>query len=191
VSNKIENQKMNEEIVRELVQRFKHGEEKAYNELVNLYKQRIFNLVLKMVRNREDAMDLAQEAFVKAYHSLKDFREEASFSTWLYRIAVNLCLNFTQRDRFRSFILLEDLTQPVLSSDSPLKDLEQKELDKAIDQAVLNLPSKQRTVFILRHYQELPHSEIAKILDKSEGTIKANYFQAIKKLKKSLAGFIE
>jgi RNA polymerase sigma-70 factor, ECF subfamily len=191
VSNKIENQKMNEEIVRELVRRFKHGEEKAYNELVNLYKQRIFNLALKMVRNREDAMDLAQEAFVKAYHSLKDFREEASFSTWLYRIAVNLCLNFTQRDKFRSFILLEEMTQPVLSNDSPLKDLEQKELHQAIDQAVLNLPGKQRAVFILRRYQELPHSEIAKILDKSEGTIKANYFQAVKKLRKSLAGFME
>jgi RNA polymerase sigma-70 factor (ECF subfamily) len=191
VSNKIENQKMNEEIVRELVGRFKHGDEKAYNELANLFKQRIFNLVLKMVRNREDAMDLAQEAFVKAYHSLKDFREEASFSTWLYRIAVNLCLNFTQRDKFRSFILLEEVSQPVLSSESPLKDLEQKELNQAIDQAVLNLPSKQRAVFILRHYQELPHSEIAKILDKSEGTIKANYFQAVKKLRKSLAGFME
>jgi len=106
---------MNEEIVRELVRRFKHGEEKAYNELVNLYKQRIFNLVLKMVRNREDAMDLAQEAFVKAYHSLKDFREEASFSTWLYRIAVNLCLNFTQRDKFRSFILLETFKVLILT----------------------------------------------------------------------------
>jgi RNA polymerase sigma-70 factor (ECF subfamily) len=136
-------------------------------------------------------MDLAQEAFVKAYHSLKDFREEASFSTWLYRIAVNLCLNFTQRDKFRSFILLEEMSQPVLSKDSPLKDLEQKELNQAIDRAVLNLPGKQRAVFILRHYQELSHSEIAKILDKSEGTIKANYFQAVKKLKKSLAGFIE
>jgi len=191
VSNKLEHQKANEEIIRELVWKFKHGEEKAYNELVNLFKQKIFNLVLKMVRNREDAMDLAQEVFVKAYHSLKDFREEASFSTWLYRIAVNLSLNFTQRDKFRSFILLEEMTQPVLSKDSPLKDLEQKELNQAIDRAVLKLPGKQRAVFILRHYQELPHSEIAKILDKSEGTIKANYFQAVKKLRKFLAGFTE
>jgi len=182
---------MNEEKTQELIQRFKQGEEKAFNELVNLYKKKIFNLVLRMVRNKEDAMDLTQEVFVKVYHSLKDFRGQSSFSTWLHRIAVNLCLNFTQRDKFRSFISLPDLVQPVISSSSPLKDFEKKELDKAIDRAVSNLPKKQRAVFVLRHYQELPHSEIAKVMDKSEGTIKANYFQAIKKLKKSLAHFVE
>jgi RNA polymerase sigma-70 factor (ECF subfamily) len=191
VSNHIESEKMNEEITQELIRRFKQGEEKAFNELVNLYKKRIFNLVLRMVRNQEDAMDLAQEVFVKVYHSLKDFRGESSFSTWLHRIAVNLSLNFTQRDRFRSFISLPDLTQPVLSSDSPLKDYEKKELDKAIDQAVLSLPKKQKAVFVLRHYQELQYSEIANVMGKSEGAVKANYFQALKKLKKSLTHFEE
>ena len=182
---------MNEEKTQELISRFKAGEEKAFNELVNLYKKRVFNLVLRMVRNKEDAMDLAQEVFVKAYHSLKDFRGESSFSTWVHRIAVNLSLNFTQRDKFRSFISLPDLTQPVLSTDSPLRDFEKKQINEAIDQAVLSLPQKQRVVFILRHYQELPYAEIANIMDKSEGTIKANYFQAIKKLRKSLAHFGE
>ncbi|HEX9913186.1 MAG TPA: sigma-70 family RNA polymerase sigma factor [candidate division Zixibacteria bacterium] len=182
---------MDEEITQELIRRFKQGEEKAFNELVSLYKKGIFNLVFRMVRNQEDAMDLAQEVFVKVYHSLKDFRGESSFSTWLHRIAVNLSLNFTQRDRFRSFISLPDLTQPILSSNSPLKDYEKKELDKAIDQAVLSLPKKQKAVFVLRHYQELQYSEIAEVMGKSEGAVKANYFQAIKKLRKSLAHFGE
>jgi len=175
----------------ELISRFKKGEERAFNDLVNLHKKRIFNLALRMVRNKEDAMDLAQEVFVKAYHSLKDFRGDSSFSTWLHRIAVNLCLNFTQRDKFRSFISLPDLGQPVISSSSPLRDFEKKELDNTIDQAVLALPKKQRAVFVLRYYQELTYSEVAKVLDKSEGAIKANYFQAIKKLKKSLAHLVE
>lgn len=181
----------NEEKAQELVLRFKRGEEKAFNELVNLYNKRIFHLVLRMVRNREDAMDLTQEVFVKTYHSLKDFRGEASLSTWLHRIAVNLCLNFTQRDKFRSFISLPDLALPLVSSDSPLRDFEKKELDKAIDQTVLNLPKMQRAVFVLRYYQELPYLEIARVLDKSEGTVKANYFQAIAKLKKALSHFAE
>ncbi len=182
---------MNEGITQELIRRFKQGEEKAFNELVNLYKKRIFNLVFRMVRNKEDAMDLAQEVFVKVYHSLKDFRGESSFSTWLHRIAVNLSLNFTQRDKFRSFISLPDLIEEIPAIGSPLKDFEKKELDKAIDQAVLSLPKKQKAVFVLRHYQELQYSEIAKVLGKSEGAIKANYFQALKKLKKSLAHFEE
>jgi RNA polymerase sigma factor (sigma-70 family) len=192
VSKHIEAKKMeNEGKAQELIARFKQGEQKAFNELVNLYKKRIFHLILRMVRNREDAMDLAQEVFVKAFHSLRDFRGESSFSTWLHRIAVNLCLNFTQRDKFRSFISFPDLTQPVVSSDSPLKDFEKKELDKAVDRAVLSLPKMQRSAFILRYYQELPYLEIAKVLGKSEGTVKANYFQAITKLKKALFHFRE
>jgi RNA polymerase sigma factor (sigma-70 family) len=190
VSKYIEAKKMeNEEKAQELIAGFKQGEEKAFNELVNLYKKRVFHLVLRMVRNREDAMDLTQEVFVKAFHSLKDFRGESGFSTWLHRIAVNLCLNFTQRDKFRSFISLPDLAQPVASSDSPLRDFEKKELDLAIDKTVLSLPKMQRTVFVLRHYQELPYLEIAKVLGKSEGTVKANYFQAVTKLKKALSHF--
>lgn len=192
MSNHIEAKKMeNEGKAQELIARFKRGEEKAFNELVNLYKKRIFHLVLRMVRNREDAMDLTQEVFVKVYHSLRDFRGESSFSTWLHRIAVNLCLNFTQRDKFRSFISLPDLTQPAISSYSPLKDFEKKELDKAIDQTVLSLPKMQRTVFVLRYYQELAYLEIARVLGKSEGTVKANYFQAVSKLKKALSHFVE
>ncbi|MDH4222078.1 MAG: sigma-70 family RNA polymerase sigma factor [candidate division Zixibacteria bacterium] len=182
---------MTEESVKELILRFKRGEEKAFNELVNLYKKGIFNLVLRMVRNREDAMDLTQEVFVKAYRSLDDFRGDSSFSTWLHRIAVNLSLNFTQRDKFRSFISLPDIASPITSSDSPSIDFERKELDKTLDQAVSSLPGKQRSVFVLRYYEELPYSEIASILEKNEGTIKANYFQAVRKLRKFLAHLLE
>ena len=128
---------------------------------------------------------------MKAYRSLKGFRGKSSFSTWLHRIAVNLSLNFTRRDKFRTFISLPDLARPVMSSDSPVKNMEKKELDKTLDQAVLNLPGKQRAVFALRHYDQLPYLEIARVLGKSEGAIKANYFQAVKKLRKSLVHLIE
>lgn len=172
-----------------LVRRFQEGEEKAFNELVSRYKQRIFHMILKMVRNKEDAKDLSQETFVKAYYGLKSFRSESSFFTWITRIALNLCINFQKREKFRNFISFFDIKKPILAENSASQNVAKDEVSRAIDQAVLSLPSKQREVFVLRYYQRLPYQEIAEILGKSQGGVKSNYFQAVNKLKKILAKY--
>jgi RNA polymerase sigma factor (sigma-70 family) len=186
VSKQMEQMRSDEE---SLVRRFQKGEEKAFNELVSRYKKRIFDMILKMVRNKEDAKDLSQETFVKAYRGLKNFRSESSFFTWITRIALNLCINFQKREKFRNFASFFDLKKPILIENSSSPDVEKDELMQAIDQAVLSLPSKQREVFVLRYYQKMPYLRIAETLGKSEGGVKSNYFHAVNKLKKLLAKY--
>lgn len=176
---------------RRLIERFLNGEEGSFNLLVERYKERIYLLVWRMVRNREDALDLSQEVFVKAYKNLKGFRHESNFYTWLYRIAVNLSLNFTRREKFKSFLSLSDLSEKLSSGSSPAEDIERHQLSGLIDRAVMKLPEKQRTVFILRHYEEMSVKEVAELLGKSEGAIKANHYQAIRKLQEYLRPYVE
>jgi RNA polymerase sigma-70 factor (ECF subfamily) len=175
----------------QLIEQFLRGDERSFNLLVERHRERIYLLIWRMVRNREDALDLSQEVFVKAYRKLKSFRHESNFYTWLYRIAVNLALNFAKREKFRSFLSLSDLSRELVSGSSPSEEIERNELSSRIDQAVMALPEKQRMVFILRHYEEMSVKEVADLLGKSEGTIKANYFQAVRKLRRSLKSSVE
>ena len=110
--------------------------------------------------------------------------------TWLYRIAVNLCLNRIRRRKVRTFFGLEQVAASLIvpAADEPA---ELNELNKRLRKAISELPEKQRAVFILRHFRELPHAEIAKIMDRDVGTIKANYFQAIRKLRAKLGAYLE
>ncbi len=174
----------------ELIVLFCKGQERAFNLLVERYKERIYYLALRMVRNHEDALDLSQQTFLKAYRKLRDFKGESTFYTWIYRIACNLCINFIKRAKFRSFISLADLTEPFSThKDSPDLSYERGQLSEAIDEAVTHLPSQQRIAFVLHHYEGLTHQKIAQLLGKREGTIKANYFQAVKKLQKALKNY--
>ena len=164
-------------------------DEKAFGRLVNKYKERIYSVVLRIVKNKEEAKDLAQEAFVKAYKNRHSFRAESAFYTWVYRIAVNLALNYVNRNRDRRADSIEDV--PVGSiSHTPADNLEQAELGDAISKAIEHLPARQKTVFVLRHYEEKPHAEIAGILSITEGAVKANYHQAIQKLKAALNQYL-
>ena len=182
--SKILNDKKADEI-RELVA----GDDRAFTELVNRYKERIFLVVLRIVRNREEAKDLAQEAFVKAYQNRKSFRAQSGFYTWVYRIAVNLALNYISRNLDRRAESFDDL-RPIAAADNPGQNLERRELKKAIDSAIKCLPARQRTVFVLRHYEQKPHSEIASLLSITEGAVKANYHQAVQKLKTALTSYM-
>ncbi len=173
-----------------LVERFKNGDQKAFNQLVCKYKKAIFRLILKMIRNTEDAKDLSQEVFVKAYRNLKDFKGESSFRTWLIRVAINSCINFNRKKKLKSFISFFEVTKPLVTSNSPAREMEKEKLQKDIDQAILRLPEKQKEVFVLRFYQNLSHHQIAQVLGKTEGAVKSNYFQALKKLKKYLSDYI-
>ena len=172
-----------------LVERLKRREEEAFQELVETYRQRVYFIALRVVRDEDQAADVAQEVFVKVYRSIDKFQGRSSLYTWIYRIAVNLAINRSKRDRFKRMVSLSDLPRPRSSkTPSPLEDLEEKELRERIDKAIRSLPEKQRAVFILKYFEKMTHQEIARIMDCSEGTAKANYFHAIRKLRKRLGG---
>lgn len=165
-------------------------DDESFRKAVSDYRERIYLMLLKYVRNREDAKDLTQDAFVRAYSSRNSFRGESSLYTWIHRIAVNLAINFKTRNRISSHSSLED-SPPIAGSDDPSSGLMTKELSGRIDKAVKNLPGRQRMVFVLRFYDEKPYSEIAEDLGITEGGAKANYHQAIRKLKNELSSYLK
>jgi len=145
---------------------------------------------LKYVRNREDAKDLTQETFIKAYNSLRSFRGESGLYTWIYRIAVNLAINFKTRSKISSFRSIDN-TIGIYSHNSPADDILKNELSGKIDESVSKLPERQKMVFVLRYYDEKPYSEIAEILGTTEGGAKANYHHAVRKLRMDLADYLK
>ena len=172
---------------RELVARFHRGDETAFNELVARHRQEIYFLALGLVGTREDAEDLAQDAFVRAYTALPKFRGKSSFHTWLYRIALNLCLNEIRKRKIRYMMSLENLGIPLISKDvKPDEMVENSERHQHLLSAVGKLPPRQKRVFVLRYFAEMPHAQIAEIVQRDVGTVKANYFQAIQKLRTAL-----
>lgn len=177
----------------ELVREFKKGNENGFDELVRRYQQRIYNLAWRMVRNQEDALELSQEAFVRAYAALRKFKEKSSFYTWLYRICFNLCLTFLKKSKkieqrtesidtmTEERLMLElDTTQKIANQPETLK--KQQDLAYSISNALNQLPLQQRMVFVMRQYDGFDNNEIAEMLDLSIGGVKSNYHHAIKKL---------
>ena len=175
---------------RALVLEAQSGSERAFNELVLKYRKAIYLTAVGLISDRDEAEDIAQDVFVKAYESLGTFRGDSAVYTWLYRITVNLCLNRLRRRKVRSFFGLETIAQTMAAPETD-EPAELAELNAKLRKAILELPEKQRIVFILRHFRELPHAEIAEIMDRDVGTIKANYFQAIQKLKKKLGSYVK
>ena len=167
----------------ELIDRTICGNRVAFEELVNRYKRSVYHLTFRMVHDYEDAADLSQETFLKVYQGLQKFKRQSSFHTWLYRITVNLCINHLRKKGKRQFVGLENV-DPIQQPDV-LNKLAAEELQNVMYTAVNTLPEKQRVAVILRIYHGLSHKEIANILGCSVGTVKANYFHAIRNLRKS------
>lgn len=163
--------------------------EEAFKKAVIDYRERIYLLLLKYVRNREDAKDLTQEAFIKAYNSLGSFRQESGLYTWIYRIAVNLAINFKTRDKTLTFQSIEDVV--LTNTDNSIIDnILTREMSNKINEAVLKLPKRQKMAFVLRYYEERPYAEISDLMGITEGAAKANYHQAVKRLKISLGSYL-
>lgn len=159
--------------------------DEAFEKAVKDYRERIFLVMLKYVRNREDAKDLTQDAFVRAYKARHSFRGESGLYTWVFRIAVNLAINHKTRNRDSLLSSLE--YSPEMTDDSdPARDITNRELDRDINRAVDNLPARQRMAFVLRYYEDMPFAEVAETMGVTEGAAKANYHQAIRKLQKEL-----
>ena len=166
----------------QLVEDFKHGDVRGFNELVKRYQQKVYWIARRMVGDHHEADDITQDVFVRVYESLKGFRGESNFFTWLYRVATNISLNAVRKHKVREFLRLEDTPHPVDDTDGPVEQLEQKEFDTILEQAIERLPTRQKLVFTMRYYNELPYDEMAKILKRSVGGLKANYFHALKKI---------
>ncbi len=172
-----------------LVERFKAGDEGAFNEIVRTYQKKIYFLCYRMIAAHEDAADLSQETFVRAYGALKKFDGRSGLYTWLYRIAMNLCLNQVKKPRGLSLDAAEaqEVEAPPGQA-SPEEALHRSQLNQAIARAVEALPPRQKAVFILRTNEGLSHEEIARSIGRSVGAVKATYFQAVRKLRVSLEG---
>lgn len=175
----------------ELIRRFCNGDETGFDELVRRYQQRVYAVLYRLVRNPEDATELAQDVFVRAYRALPGFKNQSRFYTWLYRIAVNAAFSFLKSRRGRRATdageqLDQEAVMNVPSADFPTQSFEQSRQRAAIAAAVDALPERQRTVFILRQYQDLANDEIARVLKCPVGTVKANYFFAVRNLRQRL-----
>ena len=167
----------------ELVRLYQGGEESAFNELVLRYQEKIYWVARRFSNDHDNANDITQEVFCKMYESVKDFRGDSSLYTWLYRIAVNVSLNFLRRQKVREFFRIDEVFDIESDqSEAPDSIVEKAEHQSLVEQAVASLPEKQRAVFVMRYYEELPYEQISKILKTSVGGLKANYFHAIRKV---------
>jgi RNA polymerase sigma-70 factor (ECF subfamily) len=167
----------------DLIERFKKGDPSAFEAILLRHQDRIYNLCRYMLRDLQDAQDAAQEVFLKAYRGLEGFRPDASLYTWLYRIAVNTCLDYKRKSRREAF-RSEPLTEDLPSGDrSPQQLYESRKITEAIQIALEKLPEKLRAAIVLREIEELSYEEIAKALHTSVGTVKSRISRAREQLR--------
>jgi RNA polymerase sigma-70 factor (ECF subfamily) len=171
----------------QLIEEVRNGKRRAFTELMRRYQQRVYWAARRIVGTHEDADDIAQETFVKAYTALGDFRGDSSFFTWLYRIAINLSLNAVRKRQLVTYLRENEIINRIFpSSEDPSRDVEFKETQSRLQEAISRLPEKQRAVFVMRYFDELSYEEISEVMKTSVGGLKANYFHALRKVREYL-----
>jgi RNA polymerase sigma-70 factor (ECF subfamily) len=184
----------------DLVNAARNGDMRAYDELVQRYQERIYATVYHMTSNHEDANDLAQESFIKAYTALKSFKGDSSFYTWVYRIAVNKTINFLKQRKNKTSLSLNDLDFNVendpdlvalVSDKTPRRDIALAELQEKLNAAMQKLSDVHRMVVTLHDIQDLSHEEIADIMDCNVGTVRSRLFYARQQLQGFLSDYIK
>lgn len=178
-----------------LIEHIKSGDESAFRSLVEKHQKKIYYLALDLIGNHDDAEDLAQEVFIKAYHKLHTYRMEAKVSSWLYRITVNAYIDKHRVKRWRMIKPIqsgdENTDLDVFAHDVAASDTERKAasalLQQHIQSALKKLSGREKAVFVLKHYHDLPIKEIARAKKISEGTVKSLLFRAVKKMQTALA----
>ncbi len=186
---------------RTLVARAKLGDDASFEELLRRYQQRIYGLCYHLTANHEDASDLTQEAFIKAWKALRSFKGDSSFYTWVYRIAYNNVLNHLKQRRNRTpHLSLDDLDfnaehtpelVELISHITPRRDVNLAELQKKLNEALLKLSEEHRAVVTMHDVQGLPHDEIASIMNCNPGTVRSRLFYARQQLQAWLADFLK
>jgi RNA polymerase sigma factor (sigma-70 family) len=183
-----------------LVRKAQNGDLGAYDELVRRYQERVYATIYHMTSNHEDANDLAQEAFIKAFQAIKSFKGGSSFYTWVYRIAVNKTINFLKQRKNRSGMSLNDLdfnaeNDPdlvaLISDKTPRRDAALAELQKKLNEAMQKLSEQHRLVVTLHDVQGLAHEEIAEIMDCNVGTVRSRLFYARQQLQGYLTDYLK
>jgi RNA polymerase sigma-70 factor (ECF subfamily) len=184
----------------DLVRRAREGDLAAYDELVKRYQERIYATIYHMTSNHEDANDLAQDSFIKAFSALKSFKGGSSFYTWLYRIAVNKTINFLKQRKNKYHLSLNDLdfnaeNDPdlvaLISHKTPQREASLSELQKKLNEALLKLSESHRMVVVLHDVQGQSHEDIAEIMGCNIGTVRSRLFYARQQLQGYLAEYVK
>lgn len=180
---------------RVLLEKARNGDVEAFERLIEGYQKRVYNIALRMIGNPEDANDLAQEVFIRIFKSIGSFKEQSAFSTWIYRITTNVCLDELRRRKNRNVISLDEEVQVddggmqrQIASDKPQPDqlLEQAEMKRMVLAAINTLKDEHKTAIILRDIQGFSYEEIANIVKCPEGTVKSRINRARQALKEIL-----
>ncbi|MBC7408081.1 MAG: RNA polymerase sigma factor [Arcicella sp.] len=158
----------------------------AFNQLINIYQQKVYWHIRKMVIDHDDADDLTQETFIKVWKALDNFKGDSQLFTWLYRIATNECLNHLAKKRRRFFLPINDITEELSNKLENFDMISGDEIQLKLQKALLTLPDKQRLVFNMKYYDDLKYEEISKITGTSVGALKASYHLAVKKVEENL-----
>ena len=156
--------------------------ESAYTAIVRKYQEKLYWHIRRMVVEHEDTNDVLQNVFIRVWNGLENFREDAQLYTWLYRIATNECLTFLEQQKKRGTISLNDIETGLSNKVRADKYFDPNKLEWKLQLAIQQLPEKQRLVFTLRYYDEMPYEQMSQVLDTSEGALKASYHHAVKKI---------
>src|SRR2546425_7171776 len=185
---------------RGLVKKAQGGDLSAFDELVRRYQERIYSTIYHMTSNHEDANDLAQESFIKAFQALKSFKGDSSFFTWVYRIAINKTINFLKQRKNRTHMSLNDVDfnaehdpdlMALISDKTPRREINLAELQDKLNAAMQKLSHIHRLVVTLHDVQGLSHEEISKIMDCNTGTVRSRLFYARQQLQAHLSDYLK
>lgn len=168
---------------REILELVKKGDREAYQEIVIRYMQRAYYIALGFVQNPQDAMDLSQESFIRAFRKIKSFNTQMPFFPWFYRLMKNLCIDFLKRRSHHKEVPLEEVH--ILK-----EEREDRELREVLWRGIEKLPMEQKEVVILRYFQQMSYQEIAEMTGKPAGTVMSSLFYAKKNLKKIIGRFL-
>lgn len=160
----------------------------AFTQLVRKYQERLYWHIRRMVVTHDDTNDVLQNMFIKVWRNLETFKEKSSLYTWLYRIATNEALTWIEQQKRRSSVSLSDNEESFANRVASQQDFDGNKAEWKLQQAIQTLPEKQRLVFNLRYYDEMPYEEMAQVLDTSAGALKASYHHAVKKVEAFLKG---
>jgi RNA polymerase sigma-70 factor (ECF subfamily) len=156
--------------------------ERAFTAIIKKYQEKLYWHIRRMVVQHEDANDVLQNVFIRVWNGLENFREDSQLYTWLYRIATNECLSWLEQQKRKSAASLDEMDSGLSNKLMADKYFDPNKLEWKLQLAIQQLPEKQRVVFTLRYYDEMPYEQMSRVLDTSEGALKASYHHAVKKI---------